>query len=126
MTHKTLPGITVNIARAEIERQLAALNSGSSLTPSVPERGWSGTDMLALAGICVAGAMSQGPEAWGTDRRTFERDTYGAVLAYSMLAFLTMDEEFEAKYGDHVLALAEVTTATPNITMRVIHSGKAN
>jgi hypothetical protein len=65
MTSKTLPGITVNIARAEIERHLANLDSGNSLTPSVPERGWTGNDMLALAGICLAGAMSQGPEPWG-------------------------------------------------------------
>jgi hypothetical protein len=69
--------------------------------------------MLALAGICLAGAMSQGPKAWGTDRRTFERNTYGAVQAYCMLTVLTLDEEFEAKYGDHVLAFAEVTTEAP-------------
>ena len=52
MTNKILPGITINIARAEIERHLANRDCGNSLTPRVPQRGWTGNDMLALAGIC--------------------------------------------------------------------------
>lgn len=52
MKSETLPGITINIARAEIERHLANLDSANSLTPSVPQRGWTGNPMLALAGIC--------------------------------------------------------------------------
>jgi hypothetical protein len=51
---------------------------------------------------------------------------YGAVLAYCRLAFTAADNEFEATYGDHVLALAEVTTEAPNIIMKVIRSAKAN
>ena len=124
MTHETAPGIKVQITKREIERQLAALNDGSPVTPSDPQLGWTGNDMLALAGSCLFSALSQGPEAWGTDVRTFEKDVCGAVLAYSHLAALAADKEFEAKCGDHVLALAEITTEPPDVTIRVIRSGK--
>ena len=48
----TVPGILVKITRAEIKRYLVGLNYGNPLMPSDPRRGWTGNDILALAGIC--------------------------------------------------------------------------
>jgi hypothetical protein len=124
VTHKTAPGIKVHITKREIERQLAALSGGNPLTPNDPQLGWTGNDMLALAGMCLLKVMSQGPKAWAADERTFKRDLCGAVLVYARFAALVALEEFEAECGNHVLAVAEATSEGPDVRMTVVSSGK--
>jgi hypothetical protein len=50
--------VKFNEARAQYPLQCLAV--GTPIRPG--QDGWTGNDMLALAGACFFGAMSQGPE----------------------------------------------------------------
>ena len=82
--------------------------------------------MLAVAGIGLLGAKSEGAEAWGADEESLEKDLHGAALVYMRLAALAADGNFEAQFGDRFLAVAAVTTEPPDIEVRMISTGKAD
>jgi hypothetical protein len=63
ITHSHSTAITIKFNKARAQYLLKCLAAG---TPSRPvQQGWSGNDMLALAGACFCGALSQGPPAFG-------------------------------------------------------------
>jgi hypothetical protein len=114
-----LPGIKVTITRARAEELLAALDSGKALTPS-GEAGWTGDDMLALAGFCLFGAMSQGPAAWcvaSTDPETFEDNLVAAAKVYASLAAHAEDKRFQPNFGAQVYGLAHAGADGPEFRM---------
>src|SRR5689334_4966595 len=89
--------IIVKFNKARAEYLVRCLSSGTPINPE--QDGWSGNDMLALAGACLFGAMSQGPRSfWAQDipknlsaeRRqakeaTFFNDLHAAIEFYGHL-----------------------------------------
>jgi hypothetical protein len=75
--------------------------------------------MLALADFCLFGAMSQGPDAWGSAPEDFVRNLMGAVVAYRNLAMLAADGEFHAQLGERVLGMAACAGEEPDFTLRL-------
>jgi len=100
---------------------MTALDSGAPLTPTGEQ--WTCDDMLALAGACLFGAESQGPGAWGQEEIDFVRNLYGAVMTYAKLFRMAVDQEFQAEFGDHVLALASLEGEDPDITVQLVSKG---
>jgi hypothetical protein len=99
-------------------RWLAALKSGGPI--AAPAWGWSGLDILMLAGVCHFAAMSQGPirpgdgpgdwKALPPEHRearedTFFRDLRLAIEFHSQLARLVEDGEFDQAFEPRVEAL---------------------
>lgn len=111
-------GIIVNFNKARAEEILHCLNTGDPIAPS--GEGWTGNDMLALAGACFYAAMSQGPASfWLRDIpenlhsehteaevSQFMNDLRAAVEFYAELTRLVHDNEFDHKCDPDVLAKA--------------------
>ncbi len=107
--------IGINFDRDKAERILQSLNSGKPIELLSPE-GWTGHDMLALAGACFFGAMSQGPGMYQlsrgvdfnkmpTERREAVQETFAnylhdlraAVEYYCHLTMLVADGVYDAR-----------------------------
>ena len=54
--------IPTKFNKTRCEKLLSAIANGNDIT--APVGGWTGNDMLALAGACLAAATSQGPAAF--------------------------------------------------------------
>jgi hypothetical protein len=80
--------------------------------------------MLALAGACLFGAQSQGPDAWGSREDGFEGDVLGAALTYRGMFQLARDGGFQDEFGDHVLALAPLEGEELVITLKLVAKGR--
>jgi hypothetical protein len=97
------------------ERRLEALNSGRPIPP--PPGGWTGLDILALAGVCHFAATSHGPVRSGDppgapppeDREaredTFSRDLRVAIEFHSQLAMRVADGQYDEHFEPIVEAL---------------------
>jgi hypothetical protein len=118
----TVPGVKVTMTRAKAEELISALANGRPLTPTGAD-GWSGDDMLALAGFCMFGAMSQGPAAWNTEEPAFMQTLIGAVLVYRELAQKATDDEFKDAFGDHVVGLARLEGEEPHVEFQILAKG---
>ena len=53
----------VRFSREKAQRMLAAISEGKPIQPPSPE-GWTGFDMIALAGVCFFATMSHGPQSY--------------------------------------------------------------
>jgi hypothetical protein len=99
-------------------RWLAALKLGGPIAAA--SAGWSGLDMLMLAGVCHFAVMSQGPVRpgdWPGDWKalppehlearsdTFFRDLRDAIEFHSQLARLVEEREFDEAFEPRVEAL---------------------
>lgn len=107
----------VKFNKARAQHLLQCLASGSSIAPE--QEGWSGQDMLALAGACFFGAMSQGPASfWSRDipknlhpeyreaeEASFFNDLHAAVEFNAKLMMLVQDGAYDDGYEPHVKAL---------------------
>ena len=95
--------IPVKFNKARCEKLLAALANGKDIT--APVGGWTGNDLLALAGACLAGATSHGPAAFAygpvdVDSLHFElkefvveqfnHDLHATIEWYTSLAFAAL------------------------------------
>jgi hypothetical protein len=116
--------LPVKITRARAEQLLAAFNSGEPLAPSGETDGWNGNDMLMLAGFCMFGAMSQGPDGWSVEAERFMENLEAAMRCYANLAMQVADGEFEALYGDRLIAA--VKDRDGRIAMEILERGKSN
>ncbi len=96
---------------------LGAIQSGKPIP--VPADGWSGRNMLALAGILYAGVFSQGPhhhqiaeyksqgqhpEHVEAVEETFHQDIHSAIDFLANLTFGVIDNEFDAHFDSEVQA----------------------
>lgn len=109
--------IMVQFDKARATYLLKCLASGASIQPE--NQGWTGNDMLGLAGACFFAAMSQGPASfWGEDipdnlhseyreatEETFFNDLHAAVEVYGHLTMLVQDGGFDEGYNSTVMAL---------------------
>lgn len=107
----------VKFNKARAQYLLQCLASGSPIQPE--QEGWNGNDMLALAGACYFGALSQGPASfWPHDipanlhpeyreaeEATFFNDLHAAVEFYGQLTMLVQDEVYDNGYDSTVKAL---------------------
>jgi hypothetical protein len=119
-----LPGIKVAITRTGAEQVLDALSSGSPITPTGGD-GWSGDDMLALAGFALFGAMSQGPGAWRSREQEFTQNLEAAAQFYCRLAMMVADQEFQTVHGDGVLAMVR-QSATGGVDVQVVEQPRTH
>jgi hypothetical protein len=100
--------IGISFDKAKAESILDSLKNGKPIELLSPE-GWTGHDMLILAGACFFGALSQGPGLYrNTDfskvpaeRReaiddTFFQDLHLAIRFYSQLIQLVCDGNYES------------------------------
>jgi hypothetical protein len=117
-------GIKVDCTKARAEYLLNCLNTGQPIEPSGKGAGWTGDDMLMLAGFCLFGASSQGPAAWGgeelVDPETYVQDLRGALETYVQLAMAATDGEFEAQYGHRIVGVAKLEGEAPKIAMHAL------
>jgi len=129
--------IKVKFNKARAQYLLQCLASGAPIEPET--RAWTGNDMLALAGACFFGALSQGPASfWGRDipehlhaeyreaeEETFVNDLHAAVEFYGQLTLLVQDKTFDAGYESNVLSLVTQEGTVHNI-VRTITGTKAS
>ncbi len=111
-------GVVVKFNKTRAEQILHCLNTGTPITPSGD--GWTGNDMLAVAGACFYAAMSQGPASFWlrdisanlhTEHREaeelqFMNDLRAAVEFYAELTRLVRDEAYDDKCEVNVVAMA--------------------
>jgi hypothetical protein len=109
--------IMVKFNKARAQYLLKCLAAGNPIRPE--QQGWTGNDMLALAGACFFGAMSQGPASFWcreipadlppeyreAEEATFFDDLHAAVEFYGHLTMLVQDEAYDEGYDSTVKAL---------------------
>lgn len=107
--------IMVRFNKARAQYLIQCLASGTPIEPET--EGWTGNDMLALAGACFFGAMSQGPASWCRDipenlhpeyqeaeEEAFFNDLHAAVEFYGHLTRLVQDGAYDSGYDPNVKA----------------------
>ena len=109
--------IMVRFNKARAQHLLQCLASG---TPIQPESGgWTGNDMVALAGACFFGALSQGPASFWSheipehlhaeyreaEEEVFFNDLHAAVEFYGHLTQLVQDGSYDSGFDPEVKAL---------------------
>ena len=106
--------IMVQFNKARAQYLLQCLAAGTPIQPA--HEGWTGNDMLALAGACFFGASSQGPASfWCRDipvdlhpeyqeaeEETFFNDLHAAVEFYGHLARLVEDGVYDDGHDQEV------------------------
>lgn len=111
----------IHFDKAYAQRVLSAIQSGQPLPAG--EGGWTGNNMLTLAGVLFASVMTQGPhtrqmlgdaapalERMHPERRealddTFEKDLRDAVAFLGMLTLKVLDDEYDADCEPQVKAV---------------------
>jgi len=114
--------IPVKMTKERAEYFVACLGDGKPFIP--PPGGWSGDEMLAVAGACLAAARSQGPNNWWSKandtsamhrehsemvEEAFDHDLHAGVGFYSQLIEALMFGEWDKQYAADVQALATQT-----------------
>lgn len=103
--------IMVKFDKERAQQFIEAIQNGEPIKPA--GNGWSGNDMLALAGACYFGAMSQGPQSfWLRDipanlpdeyreanEETFCNDLAAAIEYYGHLTMLVQDGEYDDSFS---------------------------
>jgi len=109
--------IIVQFNKARAQYLLQCLAAGTPIQPA--NEGWTGNDMLALAGACFFGALSQGPASfWCRDipenlhpeyqeaeEGVFFNDLHAAVEFYGHLTRLVKDGDYDYGHDPEVKAL---------------------
>jgi hypothetical protein len=126
--------IAVLFNKAFAESVLDAIQKGTPI-PVPPGPGWTGNDMLTLAGILYAAVFSQGPHAYqaaglpasamaklhGEHREAVEedlkRDIHDAIEFINDLASQVIDGEYDANYRPELAAVLGRTADGGNVVM---------
>ncbi len=109
--------IAIKFDKQRAQQLLDTLANGMPIEP--PAEGWTGNDMLAVAGACFFGATSQGPASfWLRDlpenlhqeyreaaEETFMNDLRAAVEFYSHLSMMVQDKTYDDSFAPCSLAL---------------------
>lgn len=109
--------IAVKFNKQKAQYYLECLKNGRAIAPS--DGGWTGNEMLAVAGACFYGAWSQGaqsfwlrelPDEMHAEHREaaeekFDHDLHAAVALYCHLTMLVKDESFDEQFAPEVMAL---------------------
>ncbi|MCH7540679.1 MAG: hypothetical protein IH999_09840 [Proteobacteria bacterium] len=109
--------IAVKFEKPRAQYYLDCLANGQAIAPI--EDGWTGNDMLALAGACFFGALSQGPASFWlkevpedkhpeykeADDESFDNDLHAAIAFYAQLTMLVAHREFDDSYAPNVMVL---------------------
>jgi hypothetical protein len=109
--------IMVKFNKLRAQYLLKCLAAGNPIRPE--QEGWTGNDMLALAGACFFGAMSGGPASFWcreipahlapeyreAEEATFFNDLHAAVEFYSHLTMLVQDGDYDNGYEADVKVL---------------------
>jgi hypothetical protein len=109
--------IMVKFNKARAQQLLHSLATGVPIQPT--GNGWTGNDMLAVAGACFFGALSQGPASfWCRDipndlqpeyqeaeEAKFFNDLHAAVELYGHLTRLVQDRAYDHDYDPDVRML---------------------
>lgn len=107
----------VKFNKARAQYLLRCLAAGNPIRPE--QQGWTGNDMLALAGACFFGAMSGGPASFWcreipanlapeyreAEEATFFNDLHAAVEFYGHLAMLVRDGAYDEGYEENAAVL---------------------
>ena len=109
--------IAVKFDKSRAVYYLDCLANGRPVEPTAG--GWTGNEMLALAGACFFGAMSQGPQSFWLKEipetlhpehrelveQTFDNDLHAAIEFYSHLTTQVADDQYDSAYAPQVVAL---------------------
>lgn len=108
--------IAVHSDRSRLVHLLECLKNGTDI--KVPVGGWTGNDMLALAGAGLAGAYSQQPQAFSIRNlklkdmpqehaefveEQFRNDLHAAAEFISNLLFAILDGTYEDSYAPSMI-----------------------
>jgi hypothetical protein len=113
--------IAIKFDKDRAQHYLDCLAQGKDI--KAPAGGWTGNDMLALAGACHFGAMSQGPQSFWLKEipadlhaehaeqkeEQFFIDLGAAIEFYSQLTMLVQDEEYDNSFRPEAFALVSKT-----------------
>lgn len=116
--------IPLEFTKARAEHLIACLSGGKPIAPE-GGGGWTGRDMLFVAGACFFGALSQGPEGWEeSDEETFMNNLFGTLYVYSEFMEMVADKMFENEYGDSILAMVtQPEFELPPANVKIIRHG---
>lgn len=107
--------IPAKFNKARCEKLLSAIANGIDIT--APVGGWTGNDMLALAGACLAAVTSHGPAAFALNpvdldslnsehkefvAEQFNHDLHATIEWYAALTFAVLDAEYDYQYEPNV------------------------
>ncbi len=109
--------IAIKFDKGRASYYLDCLSAGKPISPSGD--GWTGNDMLALAGACFFAAQSQGPasfwlteipESLHTEHRelvdeTFSNDVHAAIKFYGFLTMCVQDGDYDERCEPEASAL---------------------
>ena len=109
--------IAVKFNKQKAQYYLECLKNGRAIAPG--DGNWTGNEMLAVAGACFFGAMSQGtqsfwlkelPDTMHAEHREaaeekFDHDLHAAVAFYGQLTKLVEYESFDEQFAPEVMAL---------------------
>lgn len=129
--------IAVRFDKGRTQHYLDALANGNSI--EAPPGAWTGNDMLALAGACSFGAMSQGPQSFWLKElpaemhpehreqkeEAFMHDLEAAIGFYRQLTMLLKDDEYDQALQPECLALVSKTVeGEEHLTMKPVKGFK--
>jgi len=115
--------IAIHFSKAFAEATLDAIKTGKPIP--LPPGGWTGNNMLTLAGVMHAGVFSQGPRAYQVaglpasvlakmhgERReaveaNFSQDIHDGIKFISQLASQVMDGEYDTNFQPEVKAVLQ-------------------
>jgi hypothetical protein len=110
--------IAVQFAKARAETFIECIKAGKPIGPG-PD-GWTGNEMLALAGACYFAARSHGPSAYWLKavdvanlhdehrehvEESFENDLHAAIDCYAQLTMLVCDGTYDSACDPVAVAL---------------------
>jgi hypothetical protein len=104
--------IRVEFMKSHAEYLLDCLGTGKPINPRSP-MGWTGDDLLALAGACLCRAMSLDPEGWALKAGTFQKskpeqlevNLHAAIGLYAKLSRSVQDGQYDSCNEPESIAL---------------------
>lgn len=114
--------IPAKFSRDRCEKLLSSIANGNDI--SAPVSGWTGNDLLALAGACLAAATTHGPAAFALNpvavdsphfehkefvSEQFNHDLHATIDWYADLAFAVLDAKYDYQYEPNVTCLVSQT-----------------
>jgi len=108
--------IAIKFNKQRAEYLVQCLATGAPIPPP-GTNGWTGNDMLALAGACFSGAMSLGPRSFWlretppqgeyreAEEEQFFHDLHAAIEYYGHLSMLVQHGQYDAGHEPEVMAL---------------------
>jgi hypothetical protein len=127
--------IAIHFDKEKAQQYLRSIKTGTAVEKPSPDMqgsapaGWTGNDLLALAGACFTVAMSQGPHFYAPKaleslpkerseaiEETFMADLRAAVQYYGQLTMQVLDGDYDQEFEPTLTAALRVEDGEINVS----------